>query len=185
MKLRSAFLVLALAAAVSGAAAAKVRTVTDPDAPRALPEQGPVAVRWESPAQFTEIRYSHNRMEASRGDWVTQLASYLRKRAEKRLPAGERLDVDIVDIERAGNYEPWRGPQFNDTRFVRDIYPPRITLHFKRTDADGRVIAEGERKLSDPAFLMGYNAIRDSDPLRFEKNLIDRWLSREFAPQKT
>jgi hypothetical protein len=172
----AALLVAGFAAGVQ----ARVLHVTGPDAPRALPAQGPVSVRWEDPAQFTDLRYSHNRAEASRGDWVLQLAQYLRERAERRLPAGERLDVDITDIQRAGEYEPWRGPNFQDVRMLRDIYPPRITLHFQRLGADGQVLAEGERKLDNPGYLHDSSRRPDTDPLRFEKNLLDRWVASEF-----
>ncbi|RDZ25958.1 DUF3016 domain-containing protein [Lysobacter silvisoli] len=180
MTLRPSLLAALLALALAGGADAKTRYVTDPDAPRALPEQGPVDVSWQNPAQFTEIRYSGNSSEAKRGNWVYDLAQHLRQRAQKRLPAGERLEVDITDIRRAGNYEPWRGVNFDDTRFIRDIYPPRITLNFKRIGADGQVIAEGERKLSDLGFLTNANVLSNTDPLRYEKSLINRWVDREF-----
>lgn len=181
MKLRLAFLALLVTTTAVGTASARIRNVTDTDAPRSVPVQGAVSVRWNDPAQFTEIKYSHNRWEARRGNWVEQLATYLRDRAQRRLPAGERLDVDIVDIRRAGNYEPWRGMAFNDVRIIRDIYPPRITLTFKRIGTDGQVIAEGERKLSDFGFLMGAHPVGSNDPLRYEKRMIDHWLARELT----
>ena len=181
MNLRPVLFVLLLALVTTAGAAAKVRNVTDPGAPRSLPEQGAVSVRWENPAQFSEIRHSHNPSQARRGNWVEQLATYLRQRAQSRLAAGQRLQVNITDIQRAGNYEPWRGFAFNDTRFIRDVYPPRITLTFVLVGADGQVIAEGERKLTDPGFLTGSTTVGAGDPLRFEKRLIDRWLASEFT----
>lgn len=183
MYLRTALaIVLSAAVLMATDAGAKSRTVTDPDAPRALPEQGPVSVRWQNPEEFSEIRQSRNRFEARRGDWVTQLAKYVRTRAERQLPPGERLDVDITDIKRAGDFEPWHGSQFDDTRFIRDIYPPRIALTFKRTDANGQVVEEGQRTLRDMSFLMGPRSFSDSDPLRYEKRMIDDWLYKEFRP---
>ena len=183
MKLRS-LVVLSAALALSTAASARVRTVTDPEAPRQLPPAGSVDVRWTDPAQFADVRYSGNRSEAQRGNWVVQIAEYLRKRAEQRLPAGERLQVEITDIKRAGNYEPWRGIQMQGVRILREIYPPRVELAFQRTGADGRVIAQGERKLVDAGFMMGGSPLSDSDPLRYEKHMIDRWLARELrAPR--
>src|SRR3546814_8291621 len=77
------------------------------------------------------------------------LAEYLRKRASDRLPDGQRLEVTITDITRAGNYEPWRGISADSIRFMRDIYPPRLTLDFKLVGADGNVLAHGTRELSD------------------------------------
>lgn len=167
-------------------ASARVRNVTDPDAPRSLPEQGPVNVRWQDPAQFSEIRYSHNRFESKRGNWVERLAQHVRKYATPRLAPGERLDIDITDIELAGDYEPWRGADFQDTRFIREIYPPRITLNFTRIGPNGEVIAQGERKLVDHGFLMGSGtAGLDSDPLRYEKAMLQQWLARELPrPQQ-
>lgn len=181
--LQSTLLLALLASATT--ADARVRNVTDADAPRALPEQGPVSVRWEDPRTFSEIRRSHNVAESRRGDWVATLATHLRNYAARRLPAGERLDVDITDIELAGDFEPWRGPQFQDTRFIRDIYPPRMTLTFTRTDANGAVVAQGERTLTDLGFLMGGRTSGlDSDPLRYEKAMIERWLVRELAADR-
>ena len=173
---------IALALWLSGPVAAKPRMVTDPDAPRSLPVDGAVQVDWTDPAQFSEIRQSGNRWEAQRGDWVVQLAKYLQSSAAKRLPAGEQLQVTLTDINRAGDYEPWRGPNLQEARIVRDIYPPRISLTFKRTDAQGNVIAEGDRKLVDSAFLTGSSLFGASDALRYEKSLLDDWLRKELKP---
>lgn len=187
MYLRTALAIaLTVAVLAVGSVGAKSRTVTDPDAPRALPEQGPVSVSWQNPEQFSEIRQSRNRFDARRGDWVQQLAKYVRTRAQRQLPPGERLQVDITDIKRAGDYEPWHGPNAQDTRIVRDIYPPRISLTFKRTDAQGNVIAEGERKLSDSGFMYNGSSIGSNDMLRYEKRLLDDWIRKEFrSPELT
>lgn len=167
-------------AATAAVADARVRSVTDPDAPRSLPAEGPVSVRWTDPSQFTELRTSGNRFEARRGDWVTDLAEHLREAAQKRLAPGQRMDVEITDIRRAGMYEPWRGISMQDVRIMRDIYPPRVTLSFRVTDADGRVVDEGERKLVDSSYLMRSSIFNDSDSLRYEKAMIDRWLRDEL-----
>lgn len=178
------FPVVLLLAVLSAAAPARVRNVTDADAPRRLPTQGAVDVRWQDPAGFAEIVHSHNRAEARRGNWVERLALHLRARAQRRLPAGERLEVEFTDIDRAGDFEPWVAVEFRDTRVLRDLYPPRIALTFRRVAADGTVLAQGARELRDAGYLLRTRA-GDGDPLRFEKDLIDRWLARELpAPAR-
>lgn len=169
---------------LAGSVVAAPRTVTDPAAPRALPAEGPVQVSWTGPAQFSEIAQSRNRWQAERGDWVQDLAKYLRKQATARLPAGETLAVTITDIKRAGDYEPWRGPRMDDVRIIRDIYPPKIRLRYTVSGADGQVIDQGEPTLTDLGFMYGnVGTIGDSDPLRYEKALIDGWLRKEFPKQ--
>lgn len=173
-------IVLLLALATMSTTEAASRKVTDPDAPRSLPAEGPVAVQWTDPAEFTDLKYSGNRWAAARGNWVFELAEHLREEAEKELPTGERLDVEITDIRRAGMYEPWHGLQMQDVRITRDQYPPRMSLKFRHLGPDGSVIEEGERKLVDSAFLIRGSLFGDSDSLRYEKAMIDRWLRHEF-----
>ena len=144
MNFKSLALPLALALAAAGCASGGGKDMLAADAPRALPESGPVSVRWNDPATFTELRYSRNRWESERGPWLTDLAEYLRKRAATQLPDGERLELTIVDVDRAGDFEPWLGMRHQDTRIVRDIYPPRMTLQVRHFDASGALISEGE-----------------------------------------
>lgn len=180
MKRFATCLLLAFALTAT-AASAKTRNVTDPEAPRSLPEAGPVAVQWTDPAQFTELKFSGNRWEAQRGNWVFQLAEHLRKETEKRLPAGERLEVTITDIDRAGKFEPGRSIQLDSVRIMREIYPPMIELSFKRYAADGQLIDEGQRRLRDMAYLNNSSIARASDSLRYEKSMIDDWARSEFG----
>jgi hypothetical protein len=176
--MRKTFL-LPLLAALAIAPLHARNLVTDPERPRALPAEGPVSVDWTDPAQFSELRFSQNRWESEQGDWVTTLARHLQERATTRLPAGQQMDVTITDIRRAGSFEPWHGANAAHVRVMRDIYPPRMTLEVRITDAGGQVVSEGERNLVDPGFMMNSQPL-DTDPLRHEKRMIDDWLRREL-----
>ena len=174
--LAPAALALALAAPVAPAA-----SVTDPDLPRSLAQDGPVAVSWTDPAAFTEIRHSRNRFEAVRGDWVRDIARHVADRAQRALAPGERLEVVITDIERAGEFEPGAGGS-DRVRIVRDLYPPRIDLSYTLRDASGRVVASGERRLRDVGFLHRQAGAGNSgDPLRHEKRLVDDWVRDDLG----
>jgi len=160
--------------------AAGPRTVTDPERPRALPEEGVVSVSWTDPSEFTELRFSGNRWEAKRGNWVFELASAVRKSVAKQLPEGERMEIEITDIDRAGRYEPGLGPRMDSIRIMRNIDSPSMSLTFRRYNAEGELIEEGERKLRDMMYLNNINALSNTDPLRYEKRMIDDWARREF-----
>ena len=41
------------------------------------------------------------------------------------------LQLTIDDIKLAGSFEPWRGPDAQDIRFLKDIYPPSMNLHYR------------------------------------------------------
>jgi len=167
---------------LAACAGTPMRDVTRADAPRGLPEASGVAVSWTDPAGFSELRQSSNRWESRRGNWVQDLAIHLQQAVAKALPAGERAEITITDIRRAGDYEPWRGPQMNDVRIMRDIYWPQITLQVRRTDAAGNLLGEGEHVLRDPGYLTsGVRSPRGNEALYYEKRLVEDWVRREFA----
>lgn len=169
------------AAAATMLLAACATTPMPSSGPGQLEAVGPVAVSWADPAEFSEITRGRDRKETLRGTWVRELAGYLRDNAAGRLEPGEQLEVELLDIDRAGDYEPWRGPDAADIRITRDIYPPRITLHFRHLGAQGQVLAEGERRLTDHGFMSRSLAHRSTDALRYEKQLLDDWLDRELG----
>lgn len=136
-------------------------------------------VEFFEPLKFTDVRDSHMG-EADPAVYLPRLRDHLLERAKYYVPEGHALSVTITDVDMAGDFEPWRGPTWSDVRIVKDIYPPRIDLAFRLTDAEGRVVKEGKRELRDLAFMMKLTMAFRDDPLRHEKALLDDWLSLEF-----
>lgn len=148
-----------------------------------LPDR--VQVSWAPAEQLSEVKDNQIR----RGwlpteQWEKTLSDHLRKRADRVLPPGEQLQVTVDDIHLAGSFEPWHGPNSEDIRFLKDIYPPRMNLHFKLLASDGATIREGSAKLWDSAYLQRAVPGDSSDPLRYDKRLIDDWLHKEFAAKE-
>lgn len=136
-----------------------------------------VNVRYQNPQHFTEATRSPGAHLIDADAYLKPLRAYIAQRASRILAPGQRLDIEVTDVDRAGDYEPWLGPNFDDVRIIKDIYPPRIDLNFALYGADGNVLREGRRKLRDAAFLSD-NSASDQDPLRYEKSLLDLWLRK-------
>jgi hypothetical protein len=122
--------------------------------------------------------------DKGRDSTLELLKEYLTTRGVRGLLPGQKLAITFTDVDLAGDFEPWRGGQWGDVRIVKDIYPPRISLAFRLTDADGAVVKEGKRDLRDMAFMMKLTMGFRDDPLRHEKALLDDWLSAEFHSAK-
>jgi len=150
------------------------------------PVKGPVVVDvvYFEREKFTDVKDSFSGSDRGRDDTLETLKEYLTKRAGRGLLPGQKLTITISDVDLAGEYEPWRGGQWSDVRIVKEIYPPRIKLAFRLTDAEGKVLKEGNRDLRDMAFMMKMTMGFRDDPLRHEKALLDDWLSEEFRPAK-
>lgn len=131
------------------------------------------------PLKFTDVRDSQSG-DSSRTTYLEQIRDHLLEQAKYHVPEGHLLRVTFTDIDMAGDFEPWRGPRFDDIRIVKDIYPPRISLSFRLTDAEGNVVKEGKRELRDLAFLMKITMGFRDDSVRHEKALLDDWLRSEL-----
>ena len=165
----------ALAAVPLGLSAAKSNT---PDAPSRI------EVIYDHPEKFTDFRDSYDQHGESDKGYMQNFKEYIERRGVPYLAEGQKLSITFTDIDMAGDFEPWRGHQFYDVRIVKDIYPPRIKLSFKLTDANGAVVKEGERDLRDLAFQMSASPIEQNEALRYENMLMDDWLRREFPKAK-
>ena len=91
-----------------------------------------------------------------------------------KLPQGEDLKVEVLDIDLAGQVEPGR-------RFGHDIRVlkggadwPMIQLRY-RVESQGRVLKNGEARVADMTYLNHLNRYSSSESLRYEKSMLDEW----------
>jgi hypothetical protein len=139
---------------------------------------GTVTVGFIAPEKFTDA--GNDSFGGYSASTLAALRHYIERTAPRYLQPGQQLSIHITDIDLAGSFEPWHGPN-RDVRIVRDVYPPRINLQFEWRDADGHILGQGEKNLRNLAFQMTTVA-RGSDALRYEKALIDEWLATALSP---
>jgi hypothetical protein len=142
-----------------------------------------VSVVFVDPQKFTDLKQED--WDVSSPYLLDQLQKFMCRTGERFVPAGMRLEIRVTDIDLAGGFEPWRGPEFDHVRIVKSLYPPRIRLDFSLSDAQGKVVRAGQRELTDLAFQMRDAFARPSDDyLRYEKDLLRDWFQHEFRSIK-
>jgi hypothetical protein len=140
-------------------------------------KESPVTVKFNESEKFTDAA-SHLGGGTDQ-HYLDTLAEHLQRVAAHRLAPGQKLEVTFTDIDLAGDFLPSRAAGA-DIRVVKDIYIPRQTLFFRLLDADGKVVKEGERRLTDLNFMSNTNLIDRNLPLYYDKALISDWVRREF-----
>jgi hypothetical protein len=140
-------------------------------------------VVFEKPETFTDVKDGDFGTDKGRDSILDEIKTFIVDRSDKALPTGQKLVVTFTDIDLAGEYEPWRGPQFSDVRIVKSIYPPRFKFSYKVTDATGKTVKEGKEDIRDLAFDMRLTIDRQ-DPLRFEKDILKDWIGSTLRAPK-
>jgi len=140
-----------------------------------------VSVTFVQPETFTDARYSRGR--ATQGELAElqqEMQQHLQRLADRKLAASDTLQVEVLDIDLAGDFQPLRWASLSDVRVVRDIASPRITLRYTAKLGE-RVVTGAEEQLSDMNFLWSHNRYSSGDRLRYEKPMLDKWFEKSFA----
>ena len=49
-----------------------------------------------------------------------------------------QLNIRVTNVDLAGDFELFRGPQADQVRIIKGLYPPHIVLEFEVVDDNGR-----------------------------------------------
>ena len=140
--------------------------------------QAEVAVSYLKPDEFSDIPFSPR----DREQLMKDLTSHFNKMGQK-LPAGQVLTIEVQDVDLAGRTYP-RAYAPNDIRILRGGADwPHMALHYT-LEQDGKLLRSGDAKLSNMMYQERLNRYSSSDPLRYEKQMMDDWFEAEILHPK-
>ena len=102
------------------------------------------------------------------------LAQHLQQLGERELPAGQTLKVEILDVDLAGALRP-SSRAGREVRIVKGGADwPSIRLRYTLA-VPGRPAQVGQEWLADMNYSRGFAGASGTEPLHFEKRLLDTW----------
>ena len=108
------------------------------------------------------------------------LAQHLQGLGQRLLPADQVLKVEVLDVDLAGTMRPSRRAGA-DLRIVRGGADwPRINLRYT-LEVNGKPWRSGEESVADMNYSNGLVGVRGSEPLHYEKHMLDAWFKARFA----
>jgi hypothetical protein len=132
---------------------------------------GQVEVTWVEPDLYADAGRSVVDRERTMG----ALGEHL-KRWGRLLPDGQTLKLDVLDVDLAGEIEPYGWHQVRILRGRADW--PHLKLRYTLQAGD-RTLKSGEAELADMHYRLGDGG----SELGFEKRMLDQWFRNTFAAQ--
>jgi hypothetical protein len=131
---------------------------------------------WE---KYTDIKDEFSPTDQGQLAILDDLHRAMESNAGYLVPDGDHLTITFSDIDLAGDFEPGRGPNFDDIRIVKSIYPPRFAFTYSLTDSSGREIKSGKENLVDMNFDW-HVSLDTSDARHYEKDALRAWMERKL-----
>lgn len=130
---------------------------------------GPATVTFANPDDFADMP-----REASKREQVLAELSEHFSALAARLPAGQELKVEVLDLDLAGRSWPgmWGGRDLRVLEGGADW--PHMKLRYTITQ-DGTVVKSGEESVQNMDYLWRLNRYSSGDSLRYEKQMLDTW----------
>ncbi len=105
--------------------------------------------------------------------------SRLLQRLGQRLPAGQDLAIDVLDVRLAGMVDPF-WPAGSEVRVLRATTPPRFVLRYVLSQK-GRRLRADTVTLTDINYQMNPSARLASGRFPYEKALLSDWFKSQFS----
>jgi len=135
-----------------------------------------VKVTYVQPENFPDMPFA----TWERDEILQQLTEHFDKLG-KALPPGQDLRIEVLDFDPAGRLLPNRAAGRDLRVLTGQADWPRMKLRYT-VEQNGQVLKSGEAQLSDMNYQSGPHRYFDSEPLRYEKEMIDEWFEKAIAP---
>lgn len=134
-----------------------------------------VNVTYVKPDGFTDMPFSPIERERTLKDFSDYFATL-----DKKLPQGQTLKIEVLDIDLAGRLYPRRAGE--DIRVMNGGADwPRVHLRYT-LEENGQVLRSGDEQISNMNYQWNRTSYFDNDAMRYEKQMLDDWFKKAFAP---
>ena len=134
-----------------------------------------VTVTFTQPESYADMPFANWDKEQVMKD----LQNHFDKMGAK-LPQGQDLKVEVLDIDLAGRLDFARS-SMRDIRILKGGADwPAMKLRYS-IESQGKVLKSGEARVADMTYLSHFNRYPANEPLRYEKKMLDDWFEKVTA----
>ncbi len=139
---------------------------------------GEVKLTWGNLDQFTDVQEGRDSRDRFRENLMREFADIFNAQA-KKLPDGYVMNVDITDLDLAGDIRP--SMSSSQIRIMTAIYWPRMSFTYELRNEKAEVIANGKEELRDMDYLNRARFPSGVTHFEFEERMVQDWFRRQLA----
>lgn len=137
---------------------------------------GEAKVHWQDTDKYMDIRPANESRDGFHARVFREFERMFDDLA-KRLPDGYKLQVNVTDLDLAGEVWPTRSGR--EVRIIRSIDWPRISFSYVLTNPQGQEVKSGKEDLKDMNFQSRLNVRSGMDNFFYEEAMLSDWFAAQ------
>ncbi len=139
---------------------------------------GEAKVSWGKLDEFTDIHAGSEFKERFQERLTKEFEAVFSAFA-KKLPDGYELNIDVTDIDLAGDARPGQWMYGQQIRVMREIYWPRMNFSYTLKNAKQEIIISGKEELRDMDYLHRFRIPSGNTTFEFEEKMLQDWFKKQ------
>lgn len=132
-----------------------------------------VAIKYVEPETFTDLESTYGTKAKARRAFMHAIEEEMEKRLRQAFGEEARLEMSVTNVDLAGRIDP---VSHHPVRVLKDVWPPRMEFTYRIFDADGQIIAEGEKRLVDLGYIGFSIGHGRREAFHYEREMLKDWL---------
>ncbi|MFZ6751633.1 DUF3016 domain-containing protein [Undibacterium sp. Ren11W] len=135
-------------------------------------------VSWQEPDKFTDVRPGNENRDAFQKRLMSDFDAIFTDLA-KKLPDDYQLEVNITDLDLAGDVNAGHSMASRDIRIVKDIFSPSMRFSYRLTNSKNELVSSGQEHLRDMGFMSKTRPIVSNSSFPYEERMLRDWFDKQ------
>ena len=145
---------------------------------------GEAKVTWQEPEKYTDIRPSSNESRDSYKERVFKEFNIMFAGMAKKLPDGYQLEINVTDLDLAGDVNGMYSSLGREIRVVKELYWPRMVFLYTLKNEKNEIVASAKEDIKDMNFMSPAGMHPTGSGFDYEEKMLNDWFKTQQKMKK-
>lgn len=139
---------------------------------------GEAKVGWGKLDDFSDVVVGSESKERFRERLIKEFEEVFSAMA-KKLPDGYVLNIEVADLDLAGDARFVAWTDMYPIRVMEEIYWPRMNFAYTLKNAKEEIVVHGKEELRDMNYLRGFKFPSGATSFEYEEKMLQDWFKKQ------
>ena len=144
---------------------------------------GEAKVTWQEPEKYTDIKPSNETRDSFK-ERVFKEFNIMFAGMAKKLPDGYQLEINVTDLDLAGDVNGMYSSLGREIRVVKELYWPRMVFSYTLKNEKNEIVATAKEDVKDMNFMSPAGMHSTGSGFDYEEKMLNDWFKAQQKMKK-